>query len=60
VLKIELPWLDEVFAAKSAQRLPVVLTPTEARRLLDSTSGACAGVRAGRPRMGGGRDQEAD
>jgi integron integrase len=39
VLKIELPWLDEVIAAKSAQRLPVVLTPTEARRLLDATSG---------------------
>ena len=39
VLKIELPWLDEVIAAKSTQRLPVVLTPTEARRLLDATSG---------------------
>lgn len=39
VLKIELPWLTEVIAAKSARRLPVVLTPTEARKLLDATSG---------------------
>jgi integron integrase len=39
VFKIELPWLDEVIAAKASRRLPVVLTPTEARRLLDATSG---------------------
>lgn len=39
VLQIELPWLDEVIAAKSAKRLPVVLTPTETRRLLNATSG---------------------
>lgn len=39
VLQIELPWLDEVIAAKNARRLPVVLTQTEARRLLDATSG---------------------
>ena len=26
VLQIELPWLDEVIAAKTAKRLPVVLT----------------------------------
>lgn len=39
VLKIELPWLDEVVAAKASRRLPVVLTPTETRRLLDATSG---------------------
>ena len=39
VLSIELPWLDEVIAAKSAKRLPVVLTPTETRRLLNATSG---------------------
>jgi hypothetical protein len=60
VLKIELPWLDEVFAAKSAQRLPVVLTPTEARRLLDSTSGACAGVRAGGREWAAGVNKETD
>ena len=39
VSQIELPWLDEVIAAKCTQRLPVVLTPTKARRLLDATSG---------------------
>ena len=39
VLKIELPWPSEVVAAKATQRLPVVLTPTEARRLLAATSG---------------------
>jgi integron integrase len=39
VLHIELPWLDEVIAAKAPRRLPVVLTPTEVRRLLDSMSG---------------------
>jgi len=39
VLKIELPWLDEVIAAKASRRLPVVLTQTETRRLLDATSG---------------------
>ncbi|MDD2684526.1 MAG: integron integrase [Gallionella sp.] len=39
VLQIELPWLSEVIAAKSAKRLPVVLTPTETRRLLNSMSG---------------------
>jgi integron integrase len=39
VLGVELPWLDEVIAAKPSKRLPVVLTPTEVRRLLDGTSG---------------------
>lgn len=39
VLSIELPWLDEVIAAKSVRRLPVVLTPAETRRLLNATSG---------------------
>ena len=39
VLHIELPWLEEVIAAKSSRRLPVVLTPTETRRLLNSVSG---------------------
>jgi hypothetical protein len=28
-LHIELPWLDEVIAAKAGKRLPVVLTSTE-------------------------------
>ncbi len=39
VLHVELPWLDEVIAAKAARRLPVVLTQTETRRLLDAMSG---------------------
>lgn len=39
VLQIELPWLAEVIAAKSAKRLPVVLTQTETRRLLNAMSG---------------------
>lgn len=32
VLKIDLPWLGEVVAAKASRRLPVVLTSAEARR----------------------------
>jgi integron integrase len=39
VLQIELPWLDEVVAAKSPQRLPVVLTSAEMHRLFNSMSG---------------------
>ena len=39
VLDIELPWLDEVIAAKAPRRLPVVLTQIEVRRLLNATSG---------------------
>jgi integron integrase len=39
VLGTGLPWLDEVIAAKTPRRLPVVLTQTEVRRLLDATSG---------------------
>jgi len=34
VLGSELPWLDEVESAKASRRLPVVLTPEEAQRLL--------------------------
>ena len=39
VLKVELPWLDEVVVAKSAKRLPVVLTQVEVRALLNEMSG---------------------
>jgi integron integrase len=39
VLHIELPWLDEVIAAKMGKRLPVVLTTTEMRALLNGMSG---------------------
>jgi integron integrase len=39
VLNIDLPWLDEVVQAKRKERLPVVLTPTEVRRLLNEMTG---------------------
>ena len=39
ILKIHLPWLDEVVAAKVSKRLPVVLTQVETRRLLEAMSG---------------------
>ena len=39
VLKIELPWLDEIVEAKAARRLPVVLTPREVRAVLDQLNG---------------------
>jgi len=39
VLKVELPWLDEIVVARSAKRLPVVLTQVEARALLNEMSG---------------------
>jgi integron integrase len=39
ILQIELPWLNEVVAAKSGKRLPVVLTSTEMRLLLNAMSG---------------------
>jgi len=39
VLHIKLPWLDEIVAAKASRRLPVVLTQTDIRRLLNAMSG---------------------
>jgi integron integrase len=39
VLELQLPWLDEVVAAHSRRRLPVVLTSGEARRLLAEMNG---------------------
>lgn len=39
VLGIELPWLDNVVPAKASKRLPVVLTPREARALLHELNG---------------------
>ena len=39
VLDLQLPWLDEVVAAKDQRRLPVVLTPSEVRVLLLEMSG---------------------
>lgn len=47
VLGLQLPWLDEVVAAKPSQRLPVVLTPQEVRALLaemSSTTGLVAAL----------------
>jgi integron integrase len=46
VLEMDLPWLDEVVAAKTSRRLPVVLTPGEVRRLLAETSGTAGLVAA--------------
>lgn len=39
ILGAELPWLDEIIAAKAPKRLPVVLTQTETRQLLNAMSG---------------------
>ena len=39
VLNAQLPWLDEVVAARGQRRLPVVLTPGEVRCLLNELSG---------------------
>nr|WP_320134174.1 integron integrase [uncultured Holophaga sp.] len=38
-LGVNLPWLGEVVQAKEARRLPVVLTPSEVRILLDQLGG---------------------
>jgi integron integrase len=46
VLKIQLPWLDEVVAAKTPRRLPMVLTVSEVRHLLDQMSGSAGLVAA--------------
>lgn len=40
VLNTNLPWLDEVVAARNPRRLPVVLTSGEVRRLLGEMSGS--------------------
>ena len=39
VLGLQLPWLDEIVAAKDRRRLPVVLTPSEVRALLHELNG---------------------
>ena len=39
VLRVDLDWLGSVTQARVPQRLPVVLTPSEVRRLLDRLSG---------------------
>jgi integron integrase len=40
VLNLDLPWLDEIVAARNPRRLPVVLTPSEVRRLMGEMSGS--------------------
>jgi integron integrase len=40
VLKIELPWLDDIAQAKASTRLPVVLTHSEVRALMQGISDA--------------------
>jgi integron integrase len=40
VLQVDLPWLDEVVQARTPRRLPVVLTPSEVRALLQHMSGS--------------------
>lgn len=40
VLDLQLPWLDDIVAAKNSRRLPVVLTPSEVRALLGELSGS--------------------
>ena len=40
VLGLQLPWLDDIVAAKPTRRLPVVLTPLEVRTLLAEMSGS--------------------
>lgn len=39
VLRVELPWLDEVVQAKGRKKLPVVLTQREVSALLDGLNG---------------------
>jgi site-specific recombinase XerD len=39
VLHVDLPWLDNITQAKTPQRLPVVLTPSETKRVLDQLEG---------------------
>jgi integron integrase len=46
VLKVDLPWLDEVVTGKSSRKLPVVLTTHEVRRLLEEISGIAGLVSA--------------
>ena len=39
VLEVQLPWLDEVATARSQKKLPVVLTTSEVRTLLQEMAG---------------------
>ncbi len=46
VLGMQLPWMDNIVAAKTSRRLPVVLTPAEVRALLGELSGTMGLVAA--------------
>jgi len=46
VLQLELPWFQEVVAAETQRRLPLVLTPAEVRALLGELSGTMGLVAA--------------
>ena len=39
VLRIDLPWMDEIVSGRTQRKLPVVLTPSEVRLLLHELSG---------------------
>lgn len=39
ILKVDLPWMDNVVRAKRSRRIPVVLSPDEVRRLLAMMDG---------------------
>jgi integron integrase len=41
VLGVTLPWLDDLIRAKPSQRLPVVLSRSEVRQLLENVRGKC-------------------
>ena len=46
VLKLDLPWLEEVVTGRTQRRLPVVLTAVEVRRLFDEMNGVSSLVAA--------------
>lgn len=39
VLRLDLPWLDDIVSARTSRKLPVVLTPSEVRALLLELNG---------------------
>jgi integron integrase len=46
VLKLDLPWLEEVVTGRTQRKLPVVLTSVEVRRLFDEMNGVSSLVAA--------------
>jgi len=39
VLEVDLPWLASIVRARRPKRLPVILSPAEARRIIEQLSG---------------------